>query len=105
MRAYTYAHYIVMLISRQPLNSRGVYIIMPNPRYTKHIFYGKDFETRMGVFCRTIRKDPQFQKERQFEDQGLFSLAIRTLIRQYMRTTGQAILEAEEKNKNVKSEI
>ncbi len=72
---------------------------MSTPRYTKHIFYGKDFEISMGVFCRTIKKDPQFQKVRQFEDQGLFSLAIRTLIRQYMRTTGNVILKEEEKAK------
>ena len=68
-----------------------------SPRYTKHIFYGKDFENSMGVFCRTIRKDPQFKKHKHFEDQGLFSLAIRIFIREYMRTTGMAILQAEEK--------
>lgn len=70
-----------------------------SPRYTKHIFYGKDFENMMGVFCRTIKKDPQFRKHKNFEDQGLFSLAIRALIRQYMQSTGMAILEAEEKDK------
>jgi hypothetical protein len=71
-----------------------------SPRYTKHVFYGKDFAEIMGVFCRTIKKDPQFQEARKYEDQGLFSLAIRKLIRGYMKTTGIAILRAEEEAKN-----
>ena len=73
--------------------------MISTPRYTKHIFYGKDFEKFMNLFYRAIKIDPQFKKHKQFEDQGLFSLAIRTLIREYMRTTGMAILEAEEKTK------
>lgn len=74
--------------------------MISTPRYTKHIFYGKDFEKLMNIFCILIKKDPQFQKERQFEDQGLFSLAMRTLIKQYVGTTGRAIVAAEEKAKN-----
>lgn len=77
-----------------------------NPRFTKHIFYGKDFEKMMGIFCRTIRKDPRFQKMQQYSDQGLFSLAIRTLIRDYMHSTGIEILKAEEEvNKNAQTQM
>ena len=68
-----------------------------SPRYTKHIFYGKDFEKFINLFYRAIKIDPQFKKYKQFEDQGLFSLSIRNLILQYLHNTGMPILQAEEK--------
>ncbi len=70
---------------------------MPNPRYTKHIFYGKDFEKFMDLFYRAIKIDPQFKKFKHFEDQGLFSLTIRRLILEYLHDTGMPLLQAEEK--------
>ena len=67
------------------------------PRYTKHLFYGQDFERFINLFYRAINIDPQFKKHQHFAEQGLFSLAIRRLIIDYLHKTGMPLLLAEEK--------
>ncbi|HRZ85287.1 MAG TPA: hypothetical protein P5277_00745 [Candidatus Paceibacterota bacterium] len=55
-----------------------------NPRYSKQVYYGKDFEKEMELFNKSIKKDSRFTDKVKHEDQGRFSLAIRLLIHNYL---------------------
>ena len=75
-----------------------------SPRYSTHLYYGKDFVKLFKIFNLMIIKDPTFKKMKAFDEMRIFSLAVRTLIKDYVRQNFDRLvkLEREEKEKKEK---
>lgn len=80
------------------------YNMTATPRYTQHFFFGKEFEETMRTFRKLIKWDSRFQKMKKFDEQGVFSIAMRELIKDYIKNNGARVME-EEKQRRAQQNI
>ncbi len=76
-----------------------------NPRYSTHLYYGKDFVKLFKIFNIMILKDPIFKEMKSFDEMRIFSLAVRTLIKDYVRDNYERLVKLEREEKENKEKL